>query len=98
MRADPNQRSLRGSEANLVIVLDLLRIGINLDCKSQFYIVDCSLVIVSPKFFTLKRVVLLVFLGRHIIVLFTSSFFFFFFEKGIIYFFVVHDMCDGCLT
>ena len=76
MRADPNQRSLRGSEANLVIVLDLLRIGINLDCKSQFYIVDCSLVIVSPKFFTLKRVVLLVFLGHHIIVLFTSFFFF----------------------
>ena len=75
---------MRGLEPNLVIVLDLLRIGINLDCKSQFYIMDCSLVIVSPRFFTLERVVLLVFLGRHIIVLFTFS--------------IVHDMCDGCLT
>ena len=47
-RPNPDQRSVRGSELSLVIVLDLLQIGINFDCKSQFYIMDCSLVIVSP--------------------------------------------------
>lgn len=83
MRANLDQRSLRGSKPNLVIVLNLLQIGINLDSKSQFYIIDYSLVIVPPRLFTLKRVVSLVFLSRHIIVLFT--------------FFVVYDMCNGCL-
>ena len=66
MRASPNQRSLRSLEPSLVTVLDLLRIGI-LDCKSQFDIVDCSLRIVPPRFFTLKHVILLVFLGHHIL-------------------------------
>ena len=65
MRESPDQRSLRDSELSLVTVLDLLRIGI-LDCKSQFDIVDCSLRIVPPRFFTLKHVILLVFLGHHI--------------------------------
>ena len=51
-------------------MLDLLRIGI-VNCKSQFDIVDCSLGIVPPRFFTLKRVVSLVFLVYYIIVLFT---------------------------
>ena len=46
---------MRGSELSLVIVLDLLQIGINFDCKSQFYIMDCSLVIVSSRFFTLEE-------------------------------------------
>ena len=50
VRVDPDQRSMRNSEPNLVVVLDLLRIGI-LDFKSQFDIVDCSLRIVPPKFF-----------------------------------------------
>ena len=49
VRVDPDQRSMRNSEPNLVVVLDLLRIGI-LDFKSQFDIVDCSLRIVPPKF------------------------------------------------
>ena len=53
MRVNPNQRSLRSSELSLVTVLDLLQIGI-LDCKSQFDIVNCSLRIDPPKFFTLK--------------------------------------------
>ena len=66
MRASLDQRSPRSSEPSLVIVLDLLRIGI-LDCKSQFDIMDCSLGIVPPKFFILKQVVSLVFLGHHIL-------------------------------
>ena len=49
-RTNPDQRSSRISEPNLVTLLDLLRIGI-LDCKSQFDIVDCSLGIVPPDFF-----------------------------------------------
>ena len=66
MKVDPNQRSLRSSEPSLVTVLDLLRIGI-LDYKSQFDIVDCSLGIVPLRFFILKQVVSLVFLGHHIL-------------------------------
>ena len=51
-------------------MLNLLRIGI-LDYKSQLDIVNCSLGIVPTRFFfTMKRVVSLVFLGHHIIVLF----------------------------
>ena len=65
VRTDPDQRSLRISEPNLLTLLDLLRIGI-LDCKSQFDIVDCSLGIVSPRFFSLKRTVSLVFFGHRI--------------------------------
>ena len=60
MKVDLDQRSLRSSEPSLVTVLDLLLIGI-LDHKSQFNIVDCFLGIVPPRFFTLKRVVSLVF-------------------------------------
>ena len=51
VRANPNQRSLRSSEPNLVTVLDLLRID-NLDYKSQFDIVNYSLGIAPPKFLT----------------------------------------------
>ena len=66
MRTDPDQRSLWSLEPNLVTVLDLLQISI-LDYKSQFDIVDCSLGIVPPRFFILKQVVSLVFLGHHIL-------------------------------
>ena len=67
MRIDPDQRSLWSSKPSLVTVLYLLQICI-LDCKSQLDIVDCSLGIVAPRFFfTLKRVVSLVFLGHYIL-------------------------------
>ena len=66
VRTDLDQGSLWSLEPSLVTTLDLLRIGI-LDCKSQLDIVDCSLGIVPLKFFTLKRVVSLVFRGHHIL-------------------------------
>ena len=66
MRADLDQRSLRSSKPNLVTMLDLLHIGI-LDCKSQFDIVDCSLGTILSRFFALKRVISLVFMGHHIL-------------------------------
>ena len=68
MKEDLDQNSLRSLKPSLVIVLDLLRIDI-LDCKSQVDIVDFSLEIVPPRFFTLKQVVSLVFLGHHILCL-----------------------------
>ena len=46
--------------------INLLRIDI-LNCKSQLDIMDSSLGIVFPKFFTLKQVVSLVFLSHHIL-------------------------------
>ena len=54
------------SQLSLITMLNLLRIDI-LNCKSQLDIVDCSLGIVPLKFFTLKRVVSLVFRGHHIL-------------------------------
>ena len=71
MRTDSNQGSLWSLESSLVTVLDLLQIVI-LDCKSQLDIVDCSLGIVPPppppgRYFTLKQVVSLIFLGYHIL-------------------------------
>ena len=66
MRTDLDQGNLWSSKPSLVIVLDLLRIGI-LDCKSQLDIVDCFLEIIPLKFFTLKRVVSLIFLSYHIL-------------------------------
>ena len=65
VRINLDQGSLWSSEASLVTILDLLRIGI-IDCKSQHDLVYCSLGIVSPPAFTFKRVVLLVFLSHHI--------------------------------
>ena len=53
MRIDPDKRSLRNLEFNLVTVLNLLQIGI-IDCKSQFDIVNCSLGIVLFRFFHLE--------------------------------------------
>ena len=70
VRIDPDQRSLRISEPNLVTLLDLLRIGI-LDCKSQFDIVDCSLGIVPPHVFALKLVCFISFPKSSHLVLFS---------------------------
>ena len=53
-------------EPSLITVLDLLRIKI-LNYKSQLAIVNCSLGMVPPRLFILKRVVSLVFLGHHIL-------------------------------
>ena len=48
VRINLDQGSLWSSEASLVTILDLLRIGI-IDCKSQHDLVYCSLGIVSPQ-------------------------------------------------
>ena len=72
MRANPNQRSLRSSELSLVTVLDLLQIGI-LDCKSQFDIVNCSLGIVPPRFFSLKLICFISFPRSSHLMLFSFS-------------------------
>ena len=74
VRIDLDQGSLWSSEPSLVTVLELLRIGI-FDCKSELNIVDFSLGIVPPKFFTSKQVVLLVFPSHHFCVIYFSAMF-----------------------
>ena len=66
VRTSSKSRKSVESEPSLVTVLDLLGIDI-LNCKSQLDIVDCFLAIIPPKFFTMKRVVSLVFLSHHIL-------------------------------